>query len=100
MVCVVIPMVWAASGGASILYLAALKTVPEEIYEAADIDGISWWSRFTRIELPLIASSIYLLLVFAIIETITIAKKNLSIAAIYVLKCQINGKLKIPISAT
>lgn len=35
----------------------------------------------------------------AVIETITTAKKIFRIAAIYVLKCQINGKLKIPWSA-
>ena len=33
---------------------------------------------------------------FAIMETMTIAKKNFKIAAMYVLKCQIYGKLKIP----
>lgn len=52
MVCVVIPMVWAASGAASILYLAALKTVPEEIYEAADIDGANHWHKVFYIVLP------------------------------------------------
>jgi ABC-type sugar transport system permease subunit/ABC-type glycerol-3-phosphate transport system substrate-binding protein len=52
MVCVVIPMVWAASGASSILYLAALKTVPEEIYEAADIDGANHWHKVFYIVLP------------------------------------------------
>jgi multiple sugar transport system permease protein len=52
MICVVIPMVWAASGAASILYLAALKTIPEEIYEAADIDGANHWHKVFYIVLP------------------------------------------------
>ncbi len=43
--------------------------------------------------------SVLLLYSFAVIDTITTAKKNLSIAATYVLKCQMYGKLKIPWSA-
>ncbi|MBI3990903.1 MAG: extracellular solute-binding protein [Candidatus Omnitrophica bacterium] len=39
MLCVVLPIVWATLGPGSIIYLAALKTIPEELYDAADIDG-------------------------------------------------------------
>jgi multiple sugar transport system permease protein len=52
MVCVVIPMVWAGAGPGSLIYLAALKSVPEEIYEAADIDGSSTWQKIAYITLP------------------------------------------------
>ncbi|HSI82495.1 MAG: ABC transporter permease subunit [Candidatus Methylacidiphilales bacterium] len=51
-------------------FLAKLGTIPKEIYEAANIDGVNWWTKFTRIELPMITSSIYLMLVFVIIGTI------------------------------
>ena len=51
-------------------HLAKLQNIPKEIYEAASIDGATWWSKFTRIEIPLIMSSIYLMLVFVIIGTI------------------------------
>jgi ABC-type glycerol-3-phosphate transport system permease component len=44
--------------------------IPKQIYEAASIDGATWWTKFTRIEIPLIMSSIYLMLVFVIIGTI------------------------------
>jgi ABC-type sugar transport system permease subunit len=39
MVCVIIPTVWAGMGAASLIYLAALKTVPEDLYEAIALDG-------------------------------------------------------------
>ncbi|HUT62001.1 MAG TPA: extracellular solute-binding protein [Phycisphaerae bacterium] len=52
MLCVVIPAVWAGSGPGCILYLAALKTVPEELYEAADIDGASNWHKVFYIVIP------------------------------------------------
>src|ERR1700736_2271197 len=35
-----------------ILYLAALKSVPEQLYEAAAIDGANWWQRIWYVTLP------------------------------------------------
>jgi multiple sugar transport system permease protein len=52
MLCLVIPLVWATAGPACILYLAALKTVPDELYEAAEIDGASNWHKVFYIVLP------------------------------------------------
>ncbi len=67
--CVIWGFPWVGSF-AILTYLAKLQSIDKHIYEAAAIDGASWWSKFTRIELPLIISSIYLLLVFVIIDTI------------------------------
>jgi multiple sugar transport system permease protein len=52
MLCVVIPSIWAHAGAASLIYLAALKTVPNELYEAADIDGAGHWHKIFYITLP------------------------------------------------
>jgi multiple sugar transport system permease protein len=52
MLAVVIPGIWAGAGPGSILYLAALKNVPEERYEAADLDGASWWHKIRFITYP------------------------------------------------
>lgn len=52
MLCVVIPAVWAGSGPGCLLYLAALKTVPEELYEAAEIDGASHLHKIFYIIVP------------------------------------------------
>ena len=52
MLAVVIPGIWAGAGPGSILYLAALKNVPEERYEAADLDGASWRHKIRCITYP------------------------------------------------
>jgi multiple sugar transport system permease protein len=52
MFAVVLPGIWAGAGPGSILYLAALKNVPQERYEAADIDGATWWQKIYWITMP------------------------------------------------
>lgn len=52
MFAVVLPGVWAGAGAGSILYLAALKNISLERYEAADLDGANWWQKIVRITLP------------------------------------------------
>ncbi len=44
--------VWIATGYYAILFLAALQTIPRELYEAAEIDGASSWQQFWRVTLP------------------------------------------------
>lgn len=52
MFAVVLPGIWAGAGPGSILYLAALKNIPEERYEAADLDGANWWHKIRLLTLP------------------------------------------------
>jgi len=52
MFAVVLPGIWAGAGPGSILYLAALKNIPEERYEAADLDGATWIQKIRYITLP------------------------------------------------
>ncbi len=52
MLCAVIPMVWASAGPGCLLYLAALKTIPQDLYEAAAIDGAGVWHRIAYVTLP------------------------------------------------
>jgi multiple sugar transport system permease protein len=52
MFAVVLPGIWAGAGPGSILYLAALKNVPQERYEAADLDGAEWWHKIRYMTLP------------------------------------------------
>jgi len=69
MACVIIPGVWAGAGMASLIYLAALKSVPEDLYEAASIDGASILSRAWNITLPTILPLILINFVGAFIAT-------------------------------
>jgi multiple sugar transport system permease protein len=52
MFAVVLPGIWAGAGPGSILYLAALKNVSEDRYEAADLDGANWRQKIRYITLP------------------------------------------------
>jgi len=55
---------------AVLTYLARLQGIGEEIYESADIDGASAWTKFLYVELPLILSMVRVNLVFVIIATL------------------------------
>jgi multiple sugar transport system permease protein len=48
----VIPMVWAGMGPGCLIYLAALKGIPNDYYEAADIDGATFIDKILFIVLP------------------------------------------------
>lgn len=52
MFAVVLPGIWAGAGAGSILYLAALKNVSVDRYEAADLDGANWVQKVFHITLP------------------------------------------------
>ncbi|TDW91808.1 carbohydrate ABC transporter permease [Kribbella sp. VKM Ac-2566] len=51
---VVLVMLWGV-GGTMIIFLAALQSVPTELYEAAKVDGAGPWSVFFRITMPMIS---------------------------------------------
>lgn len=59
---------WQTLGFLTVLYLASLKTVPEEVYEAARIDGASSSQIFARITMPILApailSNVLIILIF------------------------------------
>jgi multiple sugar transport system permease protein len=56
--------VWKASSFAGLLMLAGLQTIPEDLYEAARIDGASAWQQFRKVTLPLLKPAILVALLF------------------------------------
>jgi len=67
MVSVMIPQGWAGIGPGCLIYLAALKTVPDELYEAVAIDGGGFFNRLRFVTIPSIKSLIFIQLIFAVI---------------------------------
>jgi multiple sugar transport system permease protein len=65
-----LPVVWAGMGPACLLYLAALKTVPDELYEAADIDGAGVTRKVFSVALPSIKSLVLINFVGATIGAV------------------------------
>ncbi|MCW3814374.1 sugar ABC transporter permease [Micromonospora sp. DR5-3] len=62
--------VWKGVGYMMVLFLAGLQNIPEELYEAAKIDGASAWQRFRRVTLPGISGTTFLVLVLSTITTL------------------------------
>lgn len=52
MAAVLLPVIWAGMGPGSLIYLAAFKTIPEELYEAAEVDGAGIRRKIWNITLP------------------------------------------------
>jgi sn-glycerol 3-phosphate transport system permease protein len=50
-----------------IFYLAGLQNLPEDVYEAASLDGASWWVKMFRITLPLLKRTTLFVSVIAVI---------------------------------
>ncbi len=50
-------LVWKGAGYYMIIYLASLQSISSDILEAAEIDGATAWSKFTKITLPLISGA-------------------------------------------
>ncbi len=60
---VTIPYIWRTTPFAVLLFHAALQGIPEELYEAAEIDGAGAWRRFLHVTLPLLAPTVVVVLV-------------------------------------
>ncbi|NLF78442.1 MAG: sugar ABC transporter permease [Chloroflexi bacterium] len=63
----IIVAVWKNAGYFMIFYLAGLQNLPEDVYEAAALDGASWWTQMSRITLPLLQRTTLFVSVIAII---------------------------------
>jgi multiple sugar transport system permease protein len=55
---IVIMTLWSI-GGTVIIYFAALRNVPSELYEAARMDGAGAWARFLHVTLPMISGALF-----------------------------------------
>jgi ABC-type sugar transport system permease subunit/ABC-type glycerol-3-phosphate transport system substrate-binding protein len=69
MLLTVIPSVWAGLGPGSLIYLAALKGIPEDIYEAADIDGAGFFKKIRFIVFPYLKSLLFIQFIAAFIAS-------------------------------
>jgi multiple sugar transport system permease protein len=59
---IVLMSLWTV-GASVVIFLAALREVPEQLYEAATVDGASPWQRFRCITLPMISPSLFFVLI-------------------------------------
>jgi multiple sugar transport system permease protein len=64
--------VWKTAPFMALLILAGLQVIPEDVYDAAKVDGASAWQRFTRITLPLLRPAILVALLFRTLDALRI----------------------------
>jgi alpha-glucoside transport system permease protein len=68
----IVVMIWIQTGFAMVVLSSAMKNVPDEIIEAAMLDGASPWRRFTRVTLPMIRSTVVVVLTTIMIGTLKV----------------------------
>ncbi len=69
---VVMTTVWWTVGFNFLLYLAALQSIPEQLYEAASIDGASAWHKLRSITLPLLRRTTGLIVVLQLLASLKV----------------------------
>jgi len=67
---IIIVTIWKEAGFFMIFYLAALQTIPDDLKEAADIEGASRWTYTRRIVLPLLMPTTLFIMVNALINSV------------------------------
>jgi multiple sugar transport system permease protein len=65
----VLEATWAAAGGTVIIYLAALTSVPTELYDAAEVDGASVWGKIWHVTMPQLRGVLLITFILQIIGT-------------------------------
>ncbi|HEY9781865.1 MAG TPA: sugar ABC transporter permease [Leptolyngbyaceae cyanobacterium] len=61
--------IWSTAPIFMVIYLAALQDIPEDVYEAAIMDGANWWDKFIYITLPFLKPVTFFVVVMGIIGT-------------------------------
>jgi multiple sugar transport system permease protein len=64
--------VWKTAPFMALLLLAGLQVIPEDVYDAAKVDGATAWQRFVRITLPLLRPAILVALIFRTLDALRI----------------------------
>jgi len=69
MASVIFVTVWAGAGYYMVIFISGLQAIPKELYEAAVIDGSSSWNTFWKITMPLLRSTLLVVLVLSTIAS-------------------------------
>jgi len=65
-----IATIWKTSSFMALILLAGLQTIPASLYEAAEVDGASAWTKFREVTLPLLVPSMLVALIFRTLTAI------------------------------
>jgi multiple sugar transport system permease protein len=68
MTSIVIVTVWYRMGYNMILLLGGLQSIPDSLYESADIDGATWWRKFRSVTFPMLSPVTFFVMVLGMIN--------------------------------
>jgi multiple sugar transport system permease protein len=66
---VIIVSIWYRVGYDMVLFLAGLQSIPEQLYEAAKIDGANTWQQFRHVTLPLLSPTTFFILFISVVSS-------------------------------
>ena len=66
---IMIMSVWAGLGYNLVFFSAGISTIPTTLYEAAKVDGASWWQRFWNVTVPMLRPTLVFVVVMAVISS-------------------------------
>lgn len=66
---VILVSVWQGIGYPMVILLAGLQGIPHDLYEAAKIDGASFWNQFWKITIPLLTPTLFFLMITQFISS-------------------------------
>jgi len=69
-VAVITAEVWKTAPFIGLLVLAGMQMIPEEVYEAAKLDGAGWWRQFGSITLPLVRPALLVAILFRLLDAL------------------------------
>ncbi|MGX6447474.1 carbohydrate ABC transporter permease [Patulibacter sp. S7RM1-6] len=72
MIVVIVADVWKTAPFMALMLLAGLQVIPDDLYEAARVDGASRWQQFRRITLPLLRPAIGVALIFRTLDALRV----------------------------
>jgi ABC-type sugar transport system permease subunit len=72
LVAIMLAEIWKTTPFAALILLAGLQSIPDELYEAASVDGANRWQAFRHITLPLLKPALLLALLFRTIDALRV----------------------------
>ena len=57
LVSIILVAIWKQTGFYMIIYLAGLQNLPQDVFEAADLDGANWWEKIRHLTMPLLSGT-------------------------------------------
>ena len=75
----VILSTWQTAGYMMIIYINGLNNIPKSLMEAADIDGATWWQKFSRVQVPMLAPSFTICIFLSLANSFKLLDQNIAL---------------------